>query len=104
MSGRNRRKDESGQYSQRKKGRAETEAKKRTNLLLLLVNVSDLEPDIDLGERTRRVLEDEFEALNGHVRNKIRDQRVTIRGTRLEREKREERLTSSEFEYLCCCL
>lgn len=41
-----------------------------TDLLLLLVNVSDLEPDVDLGERTRGVLEDKFEALEGEIGRK----------------------------------
>jgi hypothetical protein len=34
-----------------------------THILLLLVDVTDLEPDVDLGKRSRRVLKDVAEAL-----------------------------------------
>jgi hypothetical protein len=35
-----------------------------TYIFLLFVDMSDLEPDVFLGERTRRVIDDVVEALN----------------------------------------
>jgi hypothetical protein len=62
-----------------------------TYILLLLVDMANLEPDVLLSERSRRVGNDVLEALPEPLE------------MRLAREWAE-KLTSRDWAYFCCCL